>query len=130
MNGGMRVLVAFLVGSVSALSSCALEGERCSLPRDCCDGFECAEGDWATTTDFTCKRTGPVPSHEEYSQRLADFYRSQGLTCPDSGDCVLPPSLEKKVTPEALAATLAKWKGREERMFHVLRQKYPGKEEL
>ena len=32
------------------------------MPRDCCENHECAEGDWAETTDYVCKRVGEKPT--------------------------------------------------------------------
>lgn len=83
-----------------AVSSCGMEGKPCSMPRDCCDGLACQEGDWAETSDFTCRRTGPKPGRDEYKGRLREYYVSR---FPDEA------ALE-----EFLDSTLAKWDGREE----------------
>eukprot|EP00966_Prymnesium_polylepis_P088210 2041588-Prymnesium_polylepis.1 len=82
------------------------------MPRDCCEGFVCEEGDWAVSSDYSCRRSGTPRSREENKEKLREYYEER---YPD--DAALEAALE---------AALNKWKGREELMFHVLRQKYPG----
>eukprot|EP00967_Tisochrysis_lutea_P056290 scaffold71028_cov31-Tisochrysis_lutea.AAC.1 len=91
-------------------SKCGMGGAKCAMRRDCCEAHDCVEGDWAETSDYTCERVGPKPSEVEYLNRLRKFYE---LHNPSKASDALE-----------LETTLAKWKDREELLFHVLRQKY------
>ena len=81
------------------------------------EAHECAEGDWAKTTDYTCQRIGARPTPEEYAKRLHAFYLRHAPEKAQGGTL-------------RVEELLRKWDGREERMFHVLRQKYGVKDEL
>lgn len=89
-----------------------MSGDKCSVPRDCCEAHECVEGDWAISSDYACQRVGEKPAAHEYVERLRTFYAERNPAKLSGGDLVLE-------------ATMAQWDGREERLFHVLRQKYP-----
>jgi len=90
-----------------------MEGDKCSMPRDCCSAHECIEGDWGTSTDFTCQRVGEKPSIGVYKERMRAVYEAASVDWRRNGGDL------------ALESTLSKWEGREERLFHVLLQKYP-----
>mmetsp|Transcript_7314 Transcript_7314/g.12330 ORF Transcript_7314/g.12330 Transcript_7314/m.12330 type:complete len:128 (+) Transcript_7314:29-412(+) len=109
-------LILVYLTSISALTSCAMDGEKCSVPRDCCSPFECTEQDWAVTSDYLCMRKTPKPTNAEYIERLRRFYES-----------VNPGKAANELN---LVNVLQKWEGREERMFHVLREKYHVHDEL
>ena len=96
-----------------AITSCGLEGKKCSMPRDCCEGFVCEEGDWAVSSDYSCRRKTPPRSREDNKAALREYFEYKRY----EGDEAMEAALE---------AALNKWQGREELMFHVLRQKYPG----
>ena len=124
MSRDARVAFLLLLSSLhqfaaAAVSTCGMSGDKCSMPRDCCEAHECVEGDWAETSDYACQRIGTKPLLSEYTQRLSEFYTKHN-----------PEKL--KGSNLALAETLRKWEGREERLFHVLAQKYSngGKAEL
>mgnify|MGYP007078138543 CR=1 FL=1 len=109
-------LLGALLCEASQPTSCGMEGKRCSMPRDCCEGFACSEGDWEHSTDYTCRRFGPKPTHEEYKEKLREFYARRY-----SNEAELDDVLDR---------TLTRWEGREELMLHIVKQKYPAKEEL
>ena len=88
-----------------------MAGDKCSMPRDCCEAHHCTEGDWAVSSDYHCERVGNKPELLEYVRRLRAFYQEHNPDRLIGGDLTLE-------------ATLAKWEGREERLFHILRQKY------
>ena len=115
------MLVGQLAISNTAIVTCGMAGDKCSMPRDCCEAHDCVEGDWATSSDYTCQRIGEKPDGDAYVERLRAFYKKY------------PETFEEKLhggSNMALEATLAKWEGREERLFHVLRQKYEKQDEL
>ena len=61
-----------------------------------------------------CERVGLTPSRKVYVERLRAFYAERN-----------PEHLHGRPPAQAtleLEETLAKWEGREERLFHVLRQ--------
>ena len=68
-------------------STCGMAGDKCSMPRDCCENHECAEGDWAETTDYVCKRVGEKPTVLQYAHRLKEIcargfaWRGRNLPC-------------------------------------------------
>ena len=100
----------------SQLGTCGMEGDKCAMPRDCCEAHACVEGDWGTSSDYSCERTGPKPTEAQYVERLRNFYQRHN---------------PRKAHWLAVEEAVRKWAGREERMFHVLRQKYNvGKDEL
>ena len=116
MTRPMSIILLLLIAGLapcarSALSTCGMAGDKCSMPRDCCEAHECVEGDWAVSSDYSCQRVGERPSEHEYKERLRKFYAAHNEAKLSGGDL-------------ALVATLEKWKGREERLFHVLHQKY------
>ena len=118
MSIDARVAFLLLLSSLhqfaaAAVSTCGMAGDKCSMPRDCCEAHECVEGDWAETSDYSCQRIGTKPLLSEYTQRLSDFYTKYNPEKLKGGNL-------------ALAETLRKWEGREERLFHVLAQKYDG----
>ena len=73
------------------------------------------EGDWAVSSDYSCERVGPKPTENNYIEQLQAFYRRHN---------------PKKAGRLECEAAMAKWVGREERLFFVLRQKYKVKDEL
>jgi len=98
------------------LGTCGMEGDKCAMSRDCCEAHACVEGDWETSSDYSCERTGPKPTEAQYIKRLQRFYQQHN---PRKADWL------------AVEEAVRKWAGREERMFYVLRQKYKvGKDEL
>ena len=117
------LLLAFaslLQSAGATVSTCGMAGDKCSMPRDCCEAHECAEGDWAESSDFACQRVGKKPLLSDYVKRLGEFYTKFNPDKLKGGNL-------------ALANTIRKWEGREERLFHVLKQKYSasaGKAEL
>ena len=96
-----------------------MDGDKCSMPRDCCEAHECTEGDWSANTDYACRRIGHKPSDAEFVQRLRRFYQRHN-----------PEKLGRLGADAVLESMLDKWRGREERLFYALRQKYSVKEEL
>ena len=115
MSIDARVAFLLLLSSLhqfaaAAVSTCGMAGDKCSMPRDCCEAHECVEGDWAETSDYSCQRIGTKPLLSEYTQRLSDFYTKYNPEKLKGGNL-------------ALAETLRKWEGREERLFHVLSRK-------
>ena len=109
-----------LTASRAVIATCGMTGDKCSMPRDCCEAHECVEGDWALSTDldFSCQRQGEKPTVQAYVDRLDAFYAQHNPEKARGGRL-------------ALEATVTKWDGREERLFHALAQKYsPRREEL
>ena len=110
----MLACLAFLhcCSAEQMLGTCGMEGEKCSVTRDCYAAHECIEGDWsAASSNSFCKRIGAKPSIEQYMDRLKSFF--------------LAAKPDKYSNPDLLRLTLKKWAGREERLFHTLREKYP-----
>lgn len=101
MGAARRILLLLLAsGCAAEFSKCGMGGDKCSMPRDCCEAHVCAEGDWAENSDFMCMRDGDKPSDEEYLTRLRVFYSERGSR-----------ALRDDVF---LQSTLTKWSGREE----------------
>ena len=111
LRGSLVLLMSLFSVPTSAISTCGMTGDKCSMPRDCCEAHECAEGDWAVSSDYSCQRVGEKPSAEQYAERLRAFYAEHNPQKLQGGKL-------------SLETTLAKWEGREERMFHVLHEKY------
>ena len=110
-TAGCLVVLGWLSVATTAVSTCGMSGDKCSMPRDCCEAHECAEGDWAVSSDYACQRIGQKPTRDAYVERLRAFYAQHN-----------PEKL--RGSNLALDNTLTKWEGREERLFHVLKGKY------
>lgn len=82
------------------------------MPRDCCAPLECSEGDWSSSTDYTCQHGEglPVPTEADYRKWVTAIFKQYK-----------PQKLHNTFFVDEL---LAKWAGRWERLMFVLERKY------
>lgn len=76
-----------IVGSASTdNTACVPEFDRCTMPRDCCEGLSCVTGEWQYSTDSTClsaKSAEIEQQHLTFDQRralLEAFYEKVGVS--------------------------------------------------
>lgn len=116
----MHLWLVAAAAAAAGVKKCGMEGDECSPTRKCCSAHECVEAKRADgKLAFMCQRTGKKPAFEEYVKRLRKFllkHHPKKLTARSRA--------EELSVSVWLEQTVERWHGSEERLFHILGEKY------